>query len=170
MAGRARESFSVWRQRRGLQSFSRNRHRRERFHARGGAVRIQRQNDRSAAVEFVQRAAIPRGLRPPQRLPGRLRYLTQAAAIRPDAPDFIARAALRIEVNEFPVGRPAARTVSLRIVGQLPHFTPVGPCQKEVLLCSEIREDQPFPVGRGVAARKEERRHRAADDGFRLPG
>src|SRR6266852_2420145 len=124
------------------------RQRRQRLDARGGAVRHR--------------------LRSPQRRTLGVRDLTQAAAIGPDAPNLIAWSALRVEVNEFPIGRPSAGTVSLGIIGELADFTAVRSSEEEVLLRSETREDEPFPVGRDVVPRKQECQQRATDDWCRL--
>ena len=97
-----------------------------------------------------------------------MRDLPQAAAIRADAPNLIAWSALRVEIDEFSIGRPAAGTVSLGIIGELTDFTSIRSREEEIFLRSETREDEPFSIGRDVAPRKQECQQRAADDRRRL--
>src|SRR5712691_865554 len=151
---RTGESLAVRRQRRRLEPLLRIGHWRQRLDPRGGAVGIQWEEHGPVAVEHVQRSAVRHQPRPPQRRTRRARHLPQAAAIDADAPYFVPRSTLRVKIEKLSIGSPRSAAILLGIVGELTDLASIGSRQEQVLSGSEAGEDEPFPIGRNVAALK----------------
>src|SRR5712691_11079453 len=99
-----------------------------------------------------------------------MRNLAQTAAVDADAPDFVAIAALRVEVDALPIEGPRRSAVLLGIVGELPDLAAVSSGEEEVLLSSDVRKRNPLSIRRNGVALKVKQQHRSAEDRCRLAG